>query len=73
MVSLARLAGRDRRHSNQQSKGLQAKPHLVLPQVKEMLSEPSSPARQGAGAIHVHPNGRFVYLTNRAAYSRARG
>src|SRR5262249_23734060 len=21
---------------------------------------------QGAGAIHVHPNGRFVYLTNRS-------
>jgi 6-phosphogluconolactonase len=35
--------------------------------VKETLSDPKSPARQGAGAIHVHPNGRFVYLTNRAS------
>jgi 6-phosphogluconolactonase len=35
--------------------------------VKETLSDPRSPARQGAGAIHVHPNGRFVYLTNRAS------
>jgi 6-phosphogluconolactonase len=34
--------------------------------VKETLSDPSSPGpRQHAGAIHVHPNGRFVYLTNR--------
>jgi 6-phosphogluconolactonase len=35
--------------------------------VKETLSDPGSSARQGAGAIHVHPNGRFVYLTNRAS------
>jgi 6-phosphogluconolactonase len=35
--------------------------------VKETLSDPRSPARQGAGATHVHPNGRFVYLTNRAS------
>jgi 6-phosphogluconolactonase (cycloisomerase 2 family) len=35
--------------------------------VKETLSDPRSPARQAAGAIHVHPNGRFVYLTNRAS------
>ena len=34
--------------------------------VKETLSDPSvSGPRQHAGAIHVHPNGRFVYLTNR--------
>jgi 6-phosphogluconolactonase len=35
--------------------------------VKETLADPKSTARQGAGAIHVHPNGRFVYLTNRAS------
>jgi 6-phosphogluconolactonase (cycloisomerase 2 family) len=34
--------------------------------IKETLSDPSSKARQSAGPIHVHPNGRFVYLTNRA-------
>jgi 6-phosphogluconolactonase len=33
--------------------------------VKETLSNPGSAAHQGAGAIHVHPNGKFVYLTNR--------
>lgn len=33
--------------------------------IKETLSDPASPAAQGAGAIHVHPNGRLVYLTNR--------
>jgi 6-phosphogluconolactonase len=34
--------------------------------VKDTLADPKNvkPA-QGAGPIHVHPNGRFVYLTNR--------
>ena len=34
--------------------------------VKETLADPANvkPA-QGAGPIHVHPNGRFVYVTNR--------
>ena len=34
--------------------------------VKDTLADPANvrPA-QGSGAIHVHPNGRFVYLTNR--------
>src|SRR5262249_22359408 len=33
---------------------------------KDTLADPANvkPA-QGAGPIHVHPNGRFVYLTNR--------
>jgi 6-phosphogluconolactonase len=35
--------------------------------IKETLADPKSPAQQGAGAIHVHPNGRFVYVTNRAS------
>jgi 6-phosphogluconolactonase (cycloisomerase 2 family) len=35
--------------------------------VRETLSDPKSTAQQGAGPIHVHPNGRFVYLTNRAS------
>ncbi|TMJ48043.1 MAG: lactonase family protein [Alphaproteobacteria bacterium] len=34
--------------------------------VKETLSDPNTNLRQAAGPIHVHPNGRFVYLTNRA-------
>lgn len=33
--------------------------------VKETLADPASRVPQGAGPIHVHPNGRFVYLTNR--------
>jgi 6-phosphogluconolactonase len=35
--------------------------------IKETLSDPKSPFRQGAGTIHVHPNGRFVYQANRAS------
>jgi 6-phosphogluconolactonase (cycloisomerase 2 family) len=33
--------------------------------IKDTLSDPASAAPQGTGAIHVHPNGRFVYVTNR--------
>jgi len=34
--------------------------------VKDTLADPAAvKPGQGAGAIHVHPNGRFVYLTNR--------
>jgi len=34
--------------------------------VKDTLADPVNvKPGQGAGAIHVHPNGRFVYLTNR--------
>jgi 6-phosphogluconolactonase len=34
--------------------------------VKDTLADPGAvKAGQGAGAIHVHPNGRFFYLTNR--------
>ena len=35
--------------------------------IKETLSDPESPARQGAGTVHVHPNGRTLYLANRAS------
>ena len=35
--------------------------------VKDTLADPQTSARQAAGAIHVHPNGQFVYLTNRAS------
>jgi 6-phosphogluconolactonase len=34
--------------------------------VKSTLSEPKTTSQQSAGTIHVHPNGRFVYLTNRS-------
>jgi 6-phosphogluconolactonase (cycloisomerase 2 family) len=34
--------------------------------MKDTLSDPASKFEQLAGPIHVHPNGRFVYLTNRA-------
>jgi 6-phosphogluconolactonase len=33
--------------------------------IKETLTDPHGRAEQGCGAIHVHPNGKFVYLTNR--------
>jgi 6-phosphogluconolactonase len=33
---------------------------------KETLSDPKTKLRQAAGPIHVSPDGRFVYLTNRA-------
>jgi 6-phosphogluconolactonase (cycloisomerase 2 family) len=36
--------------------------------IKDTL-DPSSKLRQAAGPIHVHPNGRFVYLTNRAYWT----
>jgi 6-phosphogluconolactonase len=35
--------------------------------VKDTLADPKPKVRQAAGAIHVHPNGKFVYLTNRAS------
>jgi 6-phosphogluconolactonase (cycloisomerase 2 family) len=34
--------------------------------VTNTLDDPAPKIAQRAGAIHVHPNGRFVYLTNRA-------
>jgi 6-phosphogluconolactonase len=34
--------------------------------IKDTLAHPAR-ARQAAGAIHVHPSGRFVYVTNRAS------
>jgi 6-phosphogluconolactonase len=35
--------------------------------VKDTLADPWPKVRQAAGAIHVHPSGKFVYLTNRAS------
>ncbi len=35
--------------------------------VKTTLSDPGTKYTQGAGPIHIHPNGRFVYQTNRAS------
>jgi 6-phosphogluconolactonase (cycloisomerase 2 family) len=35
--------------------------------IKSTLSDPKTTSQQGAGPIHVHPNGRFVYQTNRSA------
>jgi 6-phosphogluconolactonase len=37
--------------------------------VKDTLSDPASKLRQAAGPIHVSPDGRFVYLTNRAFWT----
>jgi 6-phosphogluconolactonase len=34
--------------------------------VNNTLAHAKSPSRQGAGPIHVHPSGDFVYVTNRA-------
>jgi 6-phosphogluconolactonase len=42
--------------------GLKSEPLFV----KGTLPNSNSPSRQGAGPIHVHPSGDFVYLTNRA-------
>jgi 6-phosphogluconolactonase (cycloisomerase 2 family) len=41
--------------------------------IKETLSNPKTLASQGAGAIHVHANGKFVYLTNRTFPAREGG
>ncbi len=41
--------------------------------IKETLSDPKTKTSQGAGAIHVHPNGKFVYLTNRTFPAREGG
>ena len=35
--------------------------------VKDSLADPKTKFLQGAGPIHVHPNGGFVYQTNRAS------
>jgi 6-phosphogluconolactonase (cycloisomerase 2 family) len=35
--------------------------------IKETLADPKAPARQSVGTVHVHPNGRFVYVINRAS------
>jgi 6-phosphogluconolactonase len=36
--------------------------------VKDTLSKPrTSPGRQAVGTVHMHPNGRFVYVANRAS------
>jgi 6-phosphogluconolactonase len=43
--------------------GLSREPSFI----KETLSDPTSPARQSAGTVHVHPNGRTLYLANRAS------
>jgi 6-phosphogluconolactonase len=37
--------------------------------IRETLSDPLSKLQQAAGPIHLHPNGRFVYLTNRAFWT----
>ena len=35
--------------------------------IKTTLSDPKTKFPQGAGPIHIHPNGRFVYQTNRSS------
>ena len=41
---------------------------------KQTLADPAHPFRiQGAGPIHVHPNGQFVYLGNRSGLANAAG
>jgi 6-phosphogluconolactonase len=37
--------------------------------VKDTLDDPAPKIAQRAGAIHIHPSGRFVYLTNRAFWT----
>jgi 6-phosphogluconolactonase len=43
--------------------GLSREPVFAM---KNTLSDPNSKLRQAAGPVHVSPDGRFVYLTNRA-------
>ena len=50
-------------YKREPSTGLSREPMFV----KETLSHPKAPFRQGAGTIHIHPNGRFVYQANRAS------
>src|SRR2546422_3263775 len=50
-------------YKRQSETGLSREPLFV----KETLSDPKSPFRQGAGTVHVHPNGRFLYQANRAS------
>jgi 6-phosphogluconolactonase len=41
---------------------------------KSTLADPAHPFRiQGVGPIHIHPNGRFVYLGNRSGLASAAG
>jgi 6-phosphogluconolactonase (cycloisomerase 2 family) len=47
----------------EEATGLSREPMFAM---KNTLSDPNSKLRQAAGPIHVSPNGRFVYLTNRA-------
>jgi 6-phosphogluconolactonase len=35
--------------------------------IKNTLANPKPRVRQAAGAIHVHPSGKYVYVTNRAS------
>jgi 6-phosphogluconolactonase len=42
--------------------GLKREPKFI----KDTLAKPPA-MRQAAGAIHIHPNGKFVYVTNRAS------
>jgi 6-phosphogluconolactonase (cycloisomerase 2 family) len=35
--------------------------------IKETLADPKTKLRQAVGTVHVHPNGRFVYVANRAS------
>jgi 6-phosphogluconolactonase len=41
--------------------GLAREPSFIT----ETLADPRSQAPQGSGPIHVHPNGQFLYVTNR--------
>jgi 6-phosphogluconolactonase len=47
-------------------------PHPLF--VKNTLEKPANPlAVQSAASIHVHPNGKFVYVGNRASAAKATG
>src|SRR5262245_60800368 len=59
----ARLSFFTIRYKREPATGLSREPMFI----KGTLSDPKSPFRHGAGTIHLHPNGRFVYLANRAS------
>jgi 6-phosphogluconolactonase len=49
-------------YSRDSATGLSREPLFI----KDTLDDPETKLRQAAGPIHVSPDGRFVYLTNRA-------
>ena len=61
------LRSPDSAHANQRPSALTVSADREIEGVAIPGAEGKAGMHQGAGPIHVHPNGRFVYLTNRAS------